>query len=198
MKKILLSMSALVMLSTSANAELLLGVDYVAVSGMTNTTSYSSSLSDTNFDFSYQPIKFKLGFGTPGDNYWYLYYQSTEMTDKNGNKIPNALTEVGFDYVGQFETGVKGLNPFITYGFAGGKVDAKYANQDYRMEMSAKIGGGLSYYIIPQLELLASVDYQGRFWQPVEYATYGSTVTETSYDTGYNVTVGVNIWPFAD
>ena len=193
MKKILLSLSALALLGTAANAELLVGVEYSASSSMTLTNEYSASGNTYDHDFSYQPIMFKVGLGEPGEKYMYLYYQSTEKDYTEGGAAANPLNEIGYDYVGQFDVGVKNLSPFWQFGAAYGWEDGVYADADSRASIALKIGAGASYYVLPQVELVAGANYQYRIYQDVDYI---STV-QSSNDSGVNIFIGVNVWPFA-
>ena len=195
MKKILLSLGALAALgTTTANADLLIGVEYNAMSSMTQTNEYSSGRSYEH-EFTYQPVMFKVGLGTPGENYMYIYYQTaTKEYDEGGESLD--LMEFGYDYVGQFDVGVKNFHPFWQFGAAYGAIDLanpEYYDQDSRYAVSVKLGAGASYYVLPQVELLAGVHYQYRFYQDIDY---GYT-TQTTNDSGVNVFVGVNFWPFA-
>ena len=194
MNKIVASFTALGLLSSVVSAEVMIGVDYTAMSSMKKTVSYDQSSATREADFSYTPITFKVGLGTPGEDYVYLYYQKSEPEfDLGGKDIE--LSEIGYEYIGQFDMS-HSVKPFWEFGttFGWQNLPKGYYSTDTQFSVSANIGAGLSYYLIPQVELLASANYQFRFYQPIK--TYSDTQYER--DNGVNVAVGINFWPFAE
>ncbi len=191
MKKILLSLSALALLSTAANADLLVGVEYNVMSSMTEEDENTAGAT-AEADFSYQPFMLKVGFGEAGKSYTSIYYQSTELEYDDFGSSTEPFTEIGVDFVRQFDIGVKSVNPLLEFGVGYGWMDGNYANADSRAAVSFKVGGGLSYYVVPQVELVAGVNYQYRMWQDIDT----SYTTISTSDSGVNVFVGVNVWPF--
>ncbi len=203
MKKYLLSLAAFGTITAQAsNFGLLVGVDYTALSSMNQTWTGLLGDNDKTYDFTYRPITFKVGLGTPGERYMYIYYQSaTPETD--GHAWDVKLNEVGYEYFGQFDTGSKRFFPAWMFGVSYGWHDMKGSeaveyDQDTRRTFGLKLGGGISYYVIPEIEFVANANYQIRFYQALNYKTqYGLDDTVTTYDSGFNVVIGVNIWPFA-
>ena len=215
MKKITLALSALAFLTTAGNAELLVGIEYPGVSSMSGTAhiSYDASyLSDesNDYDFSYQPLMLKVGMGTPEDAYLYLYYQSTEVEYDNGGTDTEPTNEFGIEYVNNLASSIPHLHPNFLLGAGIMSTDINtYSIGTYSKEtqggLALKIGTGVSYYVIPEVELTIGVNYNIRAWFPIEEneqfynGPYYQTVTRTTdyIEHGFNVTFGVNIWPFA-
>lgn len=216
MKKITLALSALAFLTTAGNAELLLGIEYPGVSNMSGTQDVTYDPSNyysggsTDYDFSYQPFMIKIGTGTPEQTYVYLYYQSTEVEYDNGGTDSEPTNEFGLELVSNFETSIPHLHPNLLLGAGIMTTDINtYSDGAYSKEtqggLALKIGTGLSYYLIPQVELVIGLNYNLRAWFPIEESrsiyngSYTETVTRTTnnLEHGFNVTFGVNVWPFA-
>ena len=200
MKKILLSLSTLALLGTTTlNAELLMGVEYNVMSSMTGTETYETGGS-SEYDFTYQPIKFKVGFGSPESIYLYGYFQSAEQEYDAGGSS-ESISEFGLDLVVQMDVGVKHVKPFIEIGAGAGRYvpeniivdeDGYYDDDNEIFSVILKAGAGVSYYVTPKIELLAGVEYKYASWDDSMYNNMA-----TKEDTGVNVFVGINLWPFA-
>jgi hypothetical protein len=185
--------------SSLANADVMVGIDYPVSSNMTRTMDVLNK--DVDIDFSYKPVAYKLGFGTAGDFYTQIYYQSDVVKyDSFIDRFnKDDFKEVGIDFIPQWNVGVKNLYANILFGIAYGWYESSFQEESSlkTVSLSGRIGAGLSYYLFSHVELLGGMYYQYRGSLSVDISDdveNEDDLYESFTDSGYNIYLGINLW----
>lgn len=180
MKKIFISAVVTTsILSTYVNADnsLYVGVDMMSSKNrFTLDINYAGSGS-VDVDSS----AFKLKVGTTSNDGWrFQGYYLRETFDKTLFDATNdTVNEFGLDIIKGFEITPE-FSPFIQAGVGLGVMSVEGYNESSMSEVDIKIGIGVMYKIIPELEVLAGVDLQYKKWQDIQVGTSTVSTTEKS------------------
>lgn len=182
--------------TASLNAQWFVGLEYPMISNMSTRWSVSGDYDGSgNDDFSYQPLKIKVGAGTPGDWNMNIYYQ-TAKRKYSGFTEENSLNEFGYDIRKEFGLeGVPGLAPYVQGGVAYGWTKfpvptfSGYDSFD-RSTLSFKAGIGVAYLFTAHFQALIGLDYKSRLLENM----YFDANTEEEIDSGTQLYIGLNFW----
>lgn len=178
------------------------GVEYPMMSNMSTKWDVSGAVSYSgNADFSYQPLKLKVGVGTPGDWNMNIYYQTAKRKYDRGFEDDEAINELGYDIRKEFGLeGVQGLAPYVQGGIGYGwqklpKISNYYTTYSDMSLFSVKAGIGIAYLFTNHFQGVLGIDYKYRASDEVEFMS----ITEPSYtvkqtDTGTQLYIGLNFW----
>lgn len=178
MRKIIIGTAlAASLITTQVNADMYVGLDMLS-SGNTFSVDVSG-FGSTEVDIDSKAFKLKVG--TESNNGWrYQGYYLRETYDQTLFDASNdVLNEVGLDIIKGFEVTPE-FSPFIQAGFGFGWMDVVGYTEDSIKEYSLKIGAGVMYKVIPQVELIVGVDLQHRAWQDIQAGTLTQSTTEKS------------------
>ncbi|MDO9208527.1 MAG: hypothetical protein Q7T91_09795 [Sulfuricurvum sp.] len=168
----------------AADSGLYLGLDYGKA---TNTHEFTIGSSSAEYDNDYSDLKFKIGGGTDGELKFQGYLSKINYDIGVYDNQNNALYEIGFDIIKEFEV-TPSFYPFVKGSFGVGRMDTDFTADGYVSELTFNIGAGLSYKAIDHIYILAGVDYIWRRWSDL---TNGSITLETS-DTALKPYIGMN------
>ncbi len=186
MKKSLVLASLLVMGSTSAMADIYVGVEYGANANDTEVEWEGNSASVSN---KYSDFSFKVGAGADGDWKGQLRISSISYDKPIFDNTHKTLIEFGVDAIKEFSiSSVKNLYPYVKFGLGTGSMDIDGYEESSISEVSFKAGLGVSYKAVEHLYIVGGVDYVARAWQDVKISTTIVSVT----DSGAQPYIGIN------
>lgn len=180
MKKMIIAVTLVTSLMTAnamAENDMYVGLDVITSNNdftvdVNNLGSASGKLDSAGF---------KLKLGANASDGWRVqgYYLRETYDLPLFDSTNDALNEIGVDVIKGFEVTPK-FSPYIQAGLGFGWMDVVGYSEDSIKEYSLKIGGGVMYKVIPELELLAGVDFQYRGWQDIQVGSYTLSITEKS------------------
>ena len=178
MKKIIMGAAlAASLLTTQASADMYMGLDMLSSS---NTFTLDvNRLGSASADLDSKAFKLKIG--SINNNGWRVqgYYLRETYEQTLFDASNDQLNEIGMDIIKGFEVTPE-FSPFIQAGIGFGWMDVVGYTEDSMKEYSLKVGAGVMYKVIPQVELVAGVDFQHRAWQDIQVGSYTLTTTEKS------------------
>ncbi|MFT5660721.1 MAG: opacity protein-like surface antigen [Sulfurimonas sp.] len=187
MKKIIMGTALIVSIFTTqafAGSNTYVGIDMIS-SG--NTLTRDSSFGSVSADIDSKAFKLKLG--VKRNNGWrFQGYYLRETYDIALFDLTNdTLNEIGVDIIKGFEVTPE-FSPFIQAGVGVGSMSVTGYAESSILEYNFKVGAGMMYKVIPQLELIAGVDLQYRAWQDIQtgYTIYSTTEKNTKFYAGMN------------
>lgn len=179
MKKILIGavITASFLTTQTIASDMYVGLDTIG-SGNTFTVDVNSLGSGNADDDS---KAFKLKVGSVSNNGWrYQGYYLRETYDTAIFDASNdVLNEVGLDIIKGFKVTPE-FSPFIQAGLGLGWMNVVGYSEDSIRAYSLKVGGGAMYKVVPQVELVAGVDFQYRGWQDINAGSYTISTSEKS------------------
>ena len=166
-----------------------MGADYVQES---NSFTYTYRGTDHDRDNDAKGFKIKLGYEYA--NSWklqgYFKHLSYDETVYGGSEDSDSLNEIGLDIIKGFAITPE-FTPFLQVGLASGWVslDDNLYTDSTALEINGKVGAGLAYKIIKNVEILGGVDFKYTKWQSVELlgSTLDISETTTQFYAGVNV-----------
>lgn len=161
----------------AADTSIYVGIDYLKGSN-TFTVKAAGISADTDVDSD--NFKFKVGYA--GENNWRTqFYYLNETYDKTLFDASNdKFHEIGVDLIKAFEATPEIL-PFVQVGLGYGWMSVDGYSDSSIAAVSAKIGAGVIYKVLPEFELLAGVDYQYKNWQDIDYGIFTLETSEKSF-----------------
>lgn len=179
MKKILMGATVVAsLIATQASAsDMYIGLDIIN-SGNTFTVDVNT-LGSANVDDDSKAFKLKVG--TVSNEGWRFqgYYLRETYDIPVFDASNDVLNEVGFDIIKGFEVTPE-FSPFIQAGLGFGWMDVTGYTEDSIYAYNLKVGGGVMYKVVPQVELIAGIDFQYREWQDISAGSYTISTTEKS------------------
>ncbi len=196
-KKLLISSLAVVLTSSALLASnIYMGLDIIK-SGNTFTTDYDGVITGTNIsgssdeDIDSSNVKLKLGVATKDGLRFQTYLQKEGYKETFFDATNDTLIEIGIDVIKGFEV-TKEFSPFIQAGLGAGVMSIEGASVASISEVSAKVGVGVMYKIVPSFELVAGYDYRVRKWQDIEYRSGSSYITLSTTEKSGQPYFGAN------
>jgi len=179
MKKIILAAGLAASLLTTqamADKDMYVGLDIVSSS---NEFTLDNSLVSVSGDDNSEALKFKVG-STGNDGWRYQFYYLRETYDMPVFDASNdVLIEIGYDIIKGFKVTPK-FSSFIQAGVGFGWMNVTGYTESSWKEYSLKIGAGVMYELVSQVELVAGIDLQHRQWQDINVGFYTIDTTEKS------------------
>jgi opacity protein-like surface antigen len=184
MKKSLL-LSGLLVVGSSAMADIYVGVDY----GINSNTTKVSGAANASISNKYSDLSIKVGSGKDGDWKGQLRLSRISYEKPIFDNTHETLIEFGGDIIREFTLdSVKNLYPYVKVGLGVGSMSVDGYSDSSISEVSFKAGVGVSYKAIEHLYIIGGVDYVARRWQDIQI---GSS-TYSIKDTGAQPYIGIN------
>ena len=178
MKKIIMGAAlAASLLSTQVSADMYVGIDML--SSKNTFTADANRLGSASADDDSKAFKLKIGSANSDGWRFQGYYLRETYDIPVFDSSNDVLNEFGFDVIKGFEVTPE-FSPFLQAGIGIGSMSVNGYSESSIMEYSLKIGAGVMYKVISNLELIAGVDLQHRGWQDIQVGTVTVSITEKS------------------
>lgn len=182
MKKSNLVLGALILSSTTfaaqAESNLSVGVDYLNSS---NEFTFEMGGDEVKIDDDSDGLRINLGFELSNKKFITLSLQQESydmgIYDTENNEL-NSF-ELGF----RKEWAINEyFSPFLRAGANVGmmKIDDNVYDSDYAYAVGGKVGAGISLYATPNIQIIAGVDAQYRYWSQIDTFAEDIDISSTS------------------
>ena len=171
-----------------AASELYIGLDLLKSSNTFDVNIPGFGSGSTDIDSS----AFKLKFGSTTNDGWRVqgYFAHETYDEPLFDPINDEMNGLGVDIIKGFEITPE-FTPFIQGGIGFGWMDLEpgYYSEESISQSSIKVGAGLMYKFVPEVEALIGIDFQYRAWQEIDF---GGATMETS-EKSTQLYAGLNI-----
>lgn len=124
-------------------------------------------------------IGINLGFMRNNNGQWFLAYHRESFDSGIYDNNNDALHYFSFGYAHRFPLGT-GFAPYIRGSLGSGYMDVSGYSENEASVLGLKIGAGLSYRVVPNIELMGGLDIQSRSWSSVTLNGYEIELSDTS------------------
>jgi len=191
------SLLVLSLVASSLMADIFIGLDVGYGDYAATTKDDRSVVGSSDEKYTQTPFTIKIGSGKADNLSMDVYYKS--ITQKYDSNNVNSF-ELGYKLRKAFDIHAGNIFPFIQGGVGYGATETDFlitgsnGNVDSSWAFfGLKAGGGVNFIVGNNIELLAGVDVQKNFYQPLEY-TFQSSSKINRDDLGFEFYVGVNFW----
>lgn len=195
MKKSLL---VLCFMAATLMADRFIGLDLGYGKYTASTEDDRSTVGSSDSDYSQTPFTLKLGMGKADNLSMDIYYKS--ITQKFDDNDVSSF-EFGYKLRKAFDIHQGDLHPFVQGGLMVGSTETDFlisgSNGSVDNSWSfygLKAGGGVNFIVGDNIELLAGLDIQKNFYQPLSYSSFSTSSSLNRDDFGFELYIGVNFW----